>query len=79
MASELVVWARRLARELDLEALLDCWEEGAASSESDSGTVSSVGSLLSEQVQRPPWLQQQLSAGRERSGIRGSIALIVQT
>ena len=54
--------ARRLARELALE-LLD--REGAASSESDSGTVSSLGSLLCEQqVQRPPWLQQQLSADR---------------
>jgi hypothetical protein len=55
------VLARRRARELALE-LLD-WE-GVASSESDSGTVSSLGSLLCEQVQRPPWLQQQLSANR---------------
>ena len=43
MASEFVVLARRLARELDLELLA---REGGASSESDSGTVSSLGSLL---------------------------------
>jgi hypothetical protein len=56
------VLARRLARELLLESLE--WH-GTGSSESDSGTVSSVGSLLCEQqVQRPPWLQQQLSADR---------------
>lgn len=73
MASELVVLARRLAREeLDLE-LLDC--EVVTPSESDSGTVSSWGSLLCEQVQRPPWLQQQLSAKRDDASQR-SRALI---
>jgi hypothetical protein len=51
MASEVVVLARRLARELALELL---HVEGAAPSESDSGTVSSLGSLLWQQVQRPP-------------------------
>ncbi len=59
--------ARRLARELALEAL-EGHETG--SSESDSGTVSSLGSLLCEQqVQRPPWLQQQLSA-EQREKVR---------
>lgn len=57
-ASEFVVFARRRARELVLE-LLDC--EPLVPSESDSITVSSWGSLLCEQVQRPPWLQQQFS------------------
>lgn len=58
-ASELVVLARRLGRELAL-VILGC--DGMGSSESDSGTVSRVGSRLCEQVQRPPWPQQQLSA-----------------
>lgn len=71
MPSELVVLARRRTRELSLEILFCA---AAALSESDSGTVSSPGSFLWQQVQRPPWLQQQLSVGK-MIRVRGSKGL----
>lgn len=55
----MLVLRRRLIG-LQLVVLHSSW------SDSDSGTVSRTVSFLWQHVQRPPWLQQQLSAGAHR-------------